>query len=364
MTKLLLDFSLRTKAGPRIAHGLISPLLAACHARGWDADVVVPADFPGSDMSWRRAPDRSDLFLDEVWLPRLVRSYDAVYTPREGLRLAAGAPPHVLHLHEHQHLRYTSWRSLRTTARGAWQQHRASQMYDAASGICFSSAWTRGEFVRLEGREPPLSVVAHLAGWPDGQIPDQPPPKEHLVVVNVSTDPRDDLEWALRGWADAGLPSPWQLALFGASESEIPDMVGVKWLGRVSDAELVRLLSRARVYLHTGRLEGFGLGVVEALQLGAAVVARSGSAVDELIAPGAGFVLAPDQSAGPALRALADEDTEALASQAWSAGRRFSWGETAGAVTSALAFVLGCESAQVPDGQPTPAHEGTSRDGQ
>lgn len=364
MTRLLLDFSLRTKAGPRVAQGLISPLLAACQQRGWDVDVIVAPGLESTDKSWLQAPDRSDLFLEEVWLPRLARTYDVVYTQREGLRLRYGGPVHVLQLHEHQQLRYSSWRSLRAKARGAWQQHRASQMYDAADGICFSSAWTRSEFIRLEGREPPVSVVAHLAGWPDDRLPDRPPQKKCLVVANVSTDPRDELEWALEGWAEARLPSPWRLALFGASQPTGLDVVGVEWLGRVPDGDLLSLLSRARIYMHTGRLEGFGLGVVEALQMGTAVVARRGSAVDELIPASAGFVLAPNESSGPALRTLADADTEALADHAWVAGRRFSWSQTADAVTRTVAAVLGHESTQTTDERPALNHRGTSRDAQ
>jgi glycosyltransferase involved in cell wall biosynthesis len=344
VTKLLLDFSVRTKTGPRISKGLISPLLAACQQRGWDADVVLAPGVESTDKSYRQAPDRSDLFLEGVWLPRIARAYDVIYTPRESLRLLSRRPAHVLQLHEHQHLRHASWRSLRTTARLAWQQHRASLMYDSADGICFSSAWTRSEFIRLEGREPPVSVVAHLSGWPDDLVPDRPPRKECLVVANVSTDPRDDLGWALKGWEDARLPAPWRLALFGASQPTGLDTVGVDWLGRVSDGELVGLLSRARIYLHTGRLEGFGLGVVEALQMGAAVVTRGGSAVDELIPAEAGFVLAPDQSPGSALRTLAEADMETLAYRSWVAGKRFSWSQTAVAVTGAVAAVLGHES--------------------
>lgn len=364
MTKLLLDFSLRTKAAPRIAQGLISPLLAACRQRGWDADVIVAPGLENTDKSWRQAPDRSDLFLEEVWLPRLTRRYDVVYTQREGLRALSGRPAHVLQLHEHQQLRYASWRSLRATARGAWQQHRASQMYDVADGICFSSAWTRSEFIRLEGREPPVSVVAHLAGWPDDRAPDRPLRKEHLVVANVSTDPRDDPEWALQGWADARLPPPWRLALFGARKVQGPNVPGVEWLGRVPDGDLLSLLSRARIYMHTGRLEGFGLGVVEALQLGTAVVARRGSAVDELIPASAGFVLAPNESPGPALRTLADAGTKTLADHAWVAGRQFSWSQTADAVTRALAAVLGHESTQASDGRTALNHKGASGDAQ
>lgn len=340
MTSALLDFSLRTKAGPRIAQGLIEPLRDACAAMGWTTDVIVAPGVSDTGDSPQEIPDRTDLYLEEFWLPRLARKYDVVYTPREGMRLAGKGPPVVLQLHEHQHQRYSSWRSLRVMARGAWQQHRGAQMYDGAAGICFSSSWTRREFDRLEGREPSVGVVAHLAGWPDHKIPDGPAPKELLVVANASSDPRDDVDWAIRGWADAELPPPWRLALFGKSASPRKGSSDVEWLGRLSDADLYDLLSRASCYIHTGRLEGFGLGVVEALQLGTAVVARGGSALDELLPSSAGFLLAPDDTPSGALTALSESDLGTLAGQAWTAGNRFSWSRTANAIAATLAAVL------------------------
>lgn len=95
-----------------------------------------------------------------------------------------------------------------------------------------------------------------------------------------------------------------------------------------------------------------------------ASLARMGSAVDELIPASAGFVLAPNESPGPALRTLADAGTETLADHAWAAGRRFSWSQTADAVTRALAAVLGHESTQASDGRPALKHKGASRDAQ
>lgn len=363
MRKLLLDFSLRTKAGPRIAQGLINPLVGACRERGWDSEVITAFEGGGPEGACREIPDRSDLFVEEVWLRRAARGFDLVYTQREGLRTSEVGPAHLLQLHEHHHLRYSSWRSLRTTARGAWQRHRASEMYDRADGICFSSEWTRKEFLRLEGREPRVSVVAHLAGWPDLRIPERVPMKECLIVANASTDPRDDPEWALRGWADARLPSPWRLAFFGGAKPLGPSVSGVEWLGRVPDSELVNLISRARIYLHTGRAEGFGLGIIEALQLGTAVIARGGSAVDELLPPTAGLLVAPDEPLGPSLRALVSWDSDTLAHNAWVSGSQFRWSQTAKSVAEAMAAVLGEETPAIAHEEPLPGGDGVSRNG-
>lgn len=361
MKRLLLDFSLRTKAAPRVAQGLINPLVDACRERGWDIQLITAGEVDGFKGAWRQMPDWSDLIIEEVWLPGAARRVDLVYTQREGLRLSARGPAHLLQLHEHHHLRYASWSSLRATARGAWQRHRACQMYDRADGISFSSEWTRKEFLRLEGREPPVSVVSHLAGWPDLRVPERVPMKGCVIVANASTDPRDDPDWALRGWAEARLPRPWRLIFFGGARSARSSVPGVEWLGRITDSDLVSLIAGARIYLHTGRAEGFGLGIIEALQLGTAVVARGGSAVDELLTPSAGVLVAPDEPLGAPLRALASRDADALAHHAWVAGSRFSWSQTARKVADAMAVLLGEEPAATLHDKPLPGGDEISR---
>jgi len=341
--RLLADLSLQTKAGPRIRAGLIGPFGAAARAHGWQFDVVVPAGVslpPDAATVVHVLPNRSDLVLDEIVLPRLGARYDVVYTQREGLRAARRRRPRVvLQLHEHQHNRYAPWPTVRDAARGAVHVYRASRMYREADHICFSSAWTRDEFRRLEAAEPRSSSVVPLGGWPDNRADASHLPREPVVVVLASTDARDEFGWALDVWERAQLPAPWRMAVVGRPGAGDGSSVGdrVRLMGRISDDTLVDLLGRAGAYLHIGRTEGFGLSVVEALQLGTPVVARRGSAVDELLVSGGGFLVEDSTAAG---RALADLARQTFTPAAVAAGARYSWAGTAASVIKACELAL------------------------
>jgi len=274
-------------------------------------------------------PERSDVYLEEFWLPRKARSYDALVTPREQLRLVGARPATVLQLHEHQQTRYARLDSMRAALRGAHQQYRASASYQSVDHICFSSGWTRDQFTVWEGRAPASASVVHLSGWADDvasglfQLE-----KDNTVLIMASSDPRDDLNWGLRAWEMARLPAPWTLVVVGDG----PAVEGgdVRRVGRLSDEDLLHEMRAASAYLHIGRCEGFGLAVVEALQAGTPVIARGGSAVDELLARGGGGLVATAAEAAAALQALAlDPDRQSTSRQAHAAGTLFSWSSTA-----------------------------------
>ena len=62
------------------------------------------------------------------------------------------------------------------------------------------------------------------------------------------------------------------------------------WSG-LSDAEIKTLFQSADVYVHPSLYEGYGLPVAEAMSFGLPVVFQSGSAIDEVVGPDAGFPL-------------------------------------------------------------------------
>lgn len=339
MIRLLADFSLRTKASPRIRDGLAGELIKAAHQKGWSVDLLIPPNsslrgHDGTKVNVRVVPDRSDFVLEEVVIPRISRSYDLLYTQREGVRLTGKRPKVVLHLHEHCHTRYTSTPTLKLAARRAWQGYRAAKIYRFADHICFSSGWTRDEFKRLEGTEQPSHSVVPLAGWPERLPRARYGSRDPAVVVVASQDLRDELSWGLEVWERAKLPAPWELVVVGGAQA-----IGnrIRLLGRISDEELMRTFSRSRAYLHIGRVEGFGLSVVEALQLGTPVVARRGSAVDEILESGGGYLVEDARSAADALVRIADEMVWSGAAVA--AGDQYHWRNTA------LGVLDACESA-------------------
>lgn len=93
--------------------------------------------------------------------------------------------------------------------------------------------------------------------------------------------------------AFAAGPPDRQLVLFGTAvrkdydERGIPVPDNVKFLGRVSDAELVALMASARMFLFPSTTEGFGLPPLEAMMLGCPTICAPAGAMPENCGDGA-----------------------------------------------------------------------------
>jgi glycosyltransferase involved in cell wall biosynthesis len=119
-----------------------------------------------------------------------------------------------------------------------------------------------------------------------------------------------------------------------ADEAGLPDD-RVRALGVVDDADLAVLLSRATVFVHPGRQEGFGLPIVEAFRFGTPVVHSDDAALLE-VAAGAGVAVELDGKGYPERLAAALADTigdtdrlRRLRVLAEDRERAFSWRDSA-----------------------------------
>lgn len=337
--RVLVDLSIRTKAARRIREGLL-PWIAALAPSGdltvtaavpeeSIGDEALPAARPGFEVV--SVPRRSDLWVENWWLPRASRSVDVVYTQREAV--APLGRPTVLHLHEHFSVRAQAWERPSVAVRAAYHQHRASRTYRSATEVLCSSEWVRGDVLRLAGREATDVHLAPLAGWPDGDPPpDQP--GEPAVLTILSADVRDDPDWVRRVWDAADLGPEWRLRIAGRVTPTWRDP-RVEWLGYLSEADLRDTFAGAAIYLHPSATEGFGMSLVEAFQSGCAVVAPRGTAVPEVVNGEAGMCALDPTAAGLALRRFAESDRHTLASNARKTGARYSWQACATEVVAA-----------------------------
>jgi glycosyltransferase involved in cell wall biosynthesis len=129
-----------------------------------------------------------------------------------------------------------------------------------------------------------------------------------------------------RGWQDRALVR----ALEERSASR-----RVRWLGYVSETDLVALYTGADLFVFASTLEGFGLPVLEAMACGVPVIASDVAALREVAGCAARFVPSGDDAAfahaiGAALR---DRDGVPAARAAGLArAREFSWERTAEAL--------------------------------
>ncbi len=106
----------------------------------------------------------------------------------------------------------------------------------------------------------------------------------------------------------------------------------VRYLGPVSEAELVGLLNAARIFVYPTLAEGFGLPVLEAMACGRPVVTSAGTATAEVAGDGAVLVDPRDPAAiARAIdRLLADPALcGELGWKALARAAQFSWGRTA-----------------------------------
>lgn len=201
---------------------------------------------------------------------------------------------------------------------------------------------TVGALVQSFFRPRELRVVPN-AGDHFVPLPRQARPGAPLLAVG-HLEPRKNLELVLRALAlDPGLP-PLELAgaarageaeRLAALAAELGLGARVRFLGPVSDEELVRLHACAAAVVIPSRLEGFGIGVLEA-QLAHAPLAIAGVGALPEVAGADVPSFAPDDAAGcaAALRAALAQPVERLAAHAERAAR-FRWDASAALLVEA-----------------------------
>lgn len=114
-----------------------------------------------------------------------------------------------------------------------------------------------------------------------------------LSVGELVAYKRVDL--VIRACRKAGVP----LAIVGdgperARLERLAGSADVRFLGRVHDAELDRLLGGASAFIHPG-IEDFGIATVEALVAGVPVVGRDAGGTAEIVQDGQGVLVASDE---------------------------------------------------------------------
>jgi glycosyltransferase involved in cell wall biosynthesis len=109
--------------------------------------------------------------------------------------------------------------------------------------------------------------------------------RDYALMVGWA-DPRKDVATAVQAHRRVVADTPHDLVLVGAGHPTFagvdrPDDAAIRTLGHVEDAELVALLTGAKVLLYPSRYEGFGLPPLEALACGTPAVASDIPALRE-----------------------------------------------------------------------------------
>ncbi len=131
-------------------------------------------------------------------------------------------------------------------------------------------------------------------------------------------------------------PERWGTPRFPDLRAEIAARPGleqwIRWIGPVDEADKPGVYRMARVYVFPSRYEGFGLGPLEAMACGTAVVAADASSVPEVVGESA-YLVKPDDSramGGAIIATLIQNDLrESLRNLGLARASAFSWGRTA-----------------------------------
>lgn len=163
-----------------------------------------------------------------------------------------------------------------------------------------------------------------------------PQPVEVPYFLFVGTlEARKNLGRLIEAWRSVRAKGNVDLVLAGRLRDGFPAPAaepGLRYLGRVEDAELPRLYSNALALVYPSLYEGFGLPLLEAMQCGCPVIASQDPALMETTAGAALHVEATDTAAlAAAMEAvwLSPSRARQLRQAGMLRAAQFSWRETA-----------------------------------
>jgi len=273
----------------------------------------------------------------EQWeLPRLARrlACDVVYTQRECPPL--WGPAIAVHLHEVPDVRwrYEQARTARELGRRAYERLLFARAIRHAQAVLVSSEATRNELVRwarVDVKVVPLGVDNQRFG-------DRGELRTQLLHIG-SDDPRDLTDVVVSAYERCCRNRRMPPIVVCGDVSQKRPVDNVRWVGRVSDDDLVSLLNTALLCIQPSLHEGFGLQNLEAMSCGAPLIAYDAPAVREVVGDGARLL--PEASAKHLANAILDllDDEPARAAISASGRRRadnYAWANTARAIAETL----------------------------
>jgi glycosyltransferase involved in cell wall biosynthesis len=277
-----------------------------------------------AELAWGGGSRTTAALRDALWypfaLPRAARDADLLHctTFRGPFRSPVPLVVTVLDLSVLRHPRFFN-RWTRTYSRVA-----VPRVIRAARSLIAISEFTKRELVALLGVDPER---VHVIGVPprQGLSPEGERAEGEYVLAIGTIEPRKNLARAAAAAERAGV----ELRVAGARGWGGVTANGVRWLGEVSDDELVRLLRGARALVYPSLYEGFGIPILEAMALGTPVVTSAGGATEE-VAGGAAVLVDPlDPESIAAGIEEADRRRDELRPRGLERAAAFTWADVA-----------------------------------
>jgi glycosyltransferase involved in cell wall biosynthesis len=215
-----------------------------------------------------------------------------------------------------------------------WLERRAVRRADLLLTLSESA---RTDIERVLGIPRAKIRVTYLGGPP---LDPEPSSKQPYFLFVGGTEKRKNLGAVLEAFASI---EGFELRVVGANAAspvhdERREQSGVRWLGHVSEEELVELYRHATALVFPSNYEGFGLPILEAMARRTPVIASTSSSLPE-VARGAAILLDPDDVEGlrDSMRRVASEPdlSAGMVERGAEVVASFSWDETARATVAA-----------------------------
>ena len=190
--------------------------------------------------------------------------------------------------------------------------------------------FTTSTYNRQRLREFHVEAPIVAPGLDDDRFEDPGVERRGDVVLALGrTDPLKNFPLTRAAYDALGEPRP-RLWLYGV-EPELADAPGIEYFEAPSDAEVVRLLREATVFLQTSRHEGFCLPILEAMAAGAPVVCTDADGNRDFCEDGVNCLMPEPEPAAVAAaveRLLGDRALrERLAAAGRETAERHRWAE-------------------------------------
>jgi glycosyltransferase involved in cell wall biosynthesis len=306
-------------------------------------------------LSHPRAPRRT---LHLAWtllhrpiIERLTKPTDVVHMLLPAVPVAAAAPQ-VITIHDLLPLQHPEWYG--TIARVTFERSIAFYRDHAAAIITPSQAVADDVVQTLGVPQERITVIPEGVDSRFQSAVDEVAsaeacarfgvtPEKYVVTVGALT-PRKNLEVVFTALAHleqttkeapvlvvVGGDGPFAEATREAAKASKAEHL-IRFVGRLPDAELHHLVTRARAMVHPSKYEGFGLTPLEAIAMGTPPIASRAGAVPEVVGD-AGILVDPDdpEAWAQAIEQIMSDD--ALHAGLREEGRRhiaaFTWAEAA-----------------------------------
>lgn len=276
---------------------------------------------------------------ERILLPHALRGADLAHFPDHGIPDGCTCPA-VVTVHDISFLTHPETHS----ASSRRYYERAIQTLRRARAVIVLSKHARAALVgRGLAEAAQVTVIPNAPGLPapGPGLRSRAWPAPYALMVGT-IQPRKNIALAARAYAAAAFARQAPLLIAGSIGYRGPEIVravqdehgagSVRFLGRVSDDMLVRLLAQAEFLLMPSLDEGFGLPAVEAMSCGTPVIAARAGPVPEVVGDAAVLIEPDDREALTAAIDRLGDDAElraALGARGRARSAAFSWERTA-----------------------------------